>query len=172
MLVVVVVGHGRAGSARIPGHPLRAQQRVDAGGLVEALIPQEAQVRGEFQIYPSGDFLAQDLLVLVEGLEHRLLVSPAKRHHVGGGKLQVRRHAHFGNGDDVLRQHVILEVAAGEHLGERMAHELGHALLALGGSGGLFETFSHSHPPGLDRILQKGHGREKVPAMMIEVEVS
>ena len=55
----------------------------------------------------------------------------------------------------------ILNVAARQHLGKRMAHQFGDALLALGGSGSLFETFGHWYPPGLDRICARHFGASK-----------
>ena len=53
-----------------------------------------------------------------------------------------------------LERSRILNVAARQHLGKRMAHQFGDALLALGGSGILIETFGHWYPPGLDRICR------------------
>ena len=49
-------------------------------------------------------------------------------------------------------EHVVLEVAAGEHLGEGVADEFGDALLALGRAGVGVEAFCHRSLPGLDRI--------------------
>jgi hypothetical protein len=38
---------------------------------------------------------------------------------------------------------VVLEIAAREDVGEGMADQFGHALLALRRTGGLFEAFGH-----------------------------
>ena len=92
------------------------------------------------------------LLVPVERLDDRLLVLAAERHHVGGRELEVRRHPHLGDGDDVLGQHLVLQVAAREHLGERMTDQFGHALLALGGPAFCSKRLAIGQPPGLDRI--------------------
>ena len=40
-------------------------------------------------------------------------------------------------------EHVVLEIAAGQHLGEGVTHELGDALLTLRGAGGGIETLGH-----------------------------
>src|SRR5829696_5015735 len=58
------------GFRHVPLHLLAAQQRVDAGGLVEGLVAEEAELGGEFEVHPVGDLHAQVLPVAPERLEH------------------------------------------------------------------------------------------------------
>src|SRR5215211_6122611 len=52
----------------VPPHFLAPQQRVDARGLVEALVAAEAQVGGEFKVDAGRHLMAQVLPVALERL--------------------------------------------------------------------------------------------------------
>src|SRR5690242_2773851 len=82
-------------------HPRGVQQLLDALGLVEPLVDAEADVRREFQVHAMGDLAAQIALVALERVDHLLDVAAAERHHVDGGELEVRRHAHLRHRDHV-----------------------------------------------------------------------
>src|SRR5579875_3145636 len=68
----------------------RPQQPVNSLGFIEAFIKTEANLRRKFQIYATRDLRTQFPLVAVESVEDRLGVASAERHHVNGGKPQVR----------------------------------------------------------------------------------
>src|SRR5215471_700630 len=100
-----------ATSLQVALHPLGVQQLLDALGLVEPLVDAEADVGREFQVDAMGDLAAQVALVALERLDHRLLVAAAERHHVDGGELEVRRHAHLGHRDQVGLDDRIMHLA-------------------------------------------------------------
>ena len=56
-----------------------------------------------------------------------LRVRAAERHDVDRSRAEVGRHAHFRHRDHVALEHRIMHLAARQHLGERMAHELADA---------------------------------------------
>ena len=154
-----------SGPCGVARHLLGAQERRDASGLVEGLVAEEAQVGREFQVHAPRHLLAQRLPVAIERRDHRRLVPAAERHHVGGGELQVRRHAHLGDGDDVRAEHRVLEVAAREHLGERVTNEFGDALLALRGTGVRSKRLAISSVSGMRTghcAARREHGRRHV----------
>src|SRR5215813_2442667 len=102
-------------------HPRRMQQLLDARGLVEPLVDAEADVGRELHVHPMGDLAAQEPLVALERIEHRLLVLAAERHHVDGGELEVGAHAHLGHGDHVLLDHRVVHLAARQDVGDGVA---------------------------------------------------
>jgi len=83
---------------------------------------------------------AQEFLVALERSQHDLDVVSAERHHIDGGKLEIRRHPHFGHGDDVALEVGVMHAAMGEDVGNRMPHQLADAQLPLraAGSGTFF----------------------------------
>ena len=109
----------------------RAQQLVDALGLLEALVDPEADIGREFQIDAVGDFAAQEFLVALKGGEHLIGVAAGERHDVDGRQPQVGGHAHLRHGNEMALDHRVMHVAAGEHLGHGVTHQLADAQLAL-----------------------------------------
>src|SRR5215472_6231930 len=112
-------------------HPRGMQQFLDALGLLEPLVEAEADVRREFHVDAMRDLAAQEALVALERVEHRLLVAAAERHHVDGGELEVRRHANLGHGDDMALDDRIMHLAARKNVGDRVADHLAGAQGAL-----------------------------------------
>jgi len=108
---------------------------VDSPRLVECLVWEEADLGRELEIDGVGNLAADVLAVALKGLEHWRQVFSSQRHNVDGGEPQVGRHAHLGDGHDMGGEHVVVHVAAREHLGEGVADELAHAQLALRGAG-------------------------------------
>ena len=88
----------------------RAQQRVDAGRLLERLIARKRMSAAYFRLTLAGDLGAQLLLVAVQRLDHRLRVLAAERHDEDGRELQVRAHLHLRHGHDPCPEHGILDV--------------------------------------------------------------
>ena len=84
-----------------------------------------------FRLTALRDLRADVALVAGERLEHRLGVAAAERDHVDGRELQIGRQAHLGDRDHVRGQHVVVDVAARQHLGELVADQLADAQLAL-----------------------------------------
>ena len=96
---------------------------------------------------------AEHLAVAVERLHHRALVLAAERHHVGGGELEVGRHAHLRDGDHMLGQHVVLDVAA--RRAPRRAHGARVRRRAAGAARGrlrIRNVWHGTRSPGSDRI--------------------
>src|ERR1043166_4708294 len=123
----------------------RAQQLLDPLRLVEPLVEPEPDVGREFQIDLAGNDAGRLGSVAFERGDARLLVAPAQRHHVDGREPQVGTHADFRHRDHVAFEHGIVHLALGQHLGERMAHRLAHAQLALRRAGGGFTMLSARH---------------------------
>ena len=91
-------------------------------------------------------------LVGLSGYLPLLGATATERHDVAGRELQIRRQAPFGHRDDVLGQHLVMNVAAREQLRQRMTDHFADAQLALVGTGG-FCGFCHgSRSPGSDRM--------------------
>src|SRR6185503_1544880 len=120
-----------SGLLQVLRHLRRAEYLVDAPCLVEGLVGREADVGCELEVYGMRNLAADVALVALERRQHGPHVLAAERHHVDGGKLEVRRHAYLGDGDHVTRQHVVVDFASAQHLGQRMTDQLAHAKLAL-----------------------------------------
>src|SRR5579871_2678106 len=112
-------------------HARGVQQLLDARGLLEPLVDAEADVGRELHVDAMGDLAAQVALVALERLDHRLLVAPAERHHVDGGELEVRRHAHLGHRDDMALDDGIMHLAARQDVGDGVTDHLAGAQCAL-----------------------------------------
>ena len=80
-----------------------------------------------------GDVAAQEPAVALEGGEDGVGVLAAERHDEDGGELEVGRHAHFRHGDDRALQRRVVDLAALEDVGQRVADQFADAKLALGG---------------------------------------
>src|SRR5690606_18322537 len=87
----------------VTSHSLAVEQAIDACRLVEALVFAEADLRRELEVHGPGDLAADILGIARERCNDRRDVVAAERHDVHRRELQVRRHAHFGNGDDGAR---------------------------------------------------------------------
>ena len=70
--------------------------------------------------------------MLVQRLDDRVGILGAERRDEGGGDLQVGRHAHLGNRDHRRLDQRVDDLAALQRFGQRMAHLLADAKLALG----------------------------------------
>ena len=68
----------------------------------------------------------------IEGGDQRIGALAAERNDEGGGELEVRRHAHFRHGDHHALEGRIVDLAALENLGKRVADQFADAQLALG----------------------------------------
>ena len=77
------------------------------------------------------DLAAEKFLVAVEGGDRRLGALAAQRHDIGGGQPEVRCHPHLGHGHHHPLEGGIVDFAALEDLGQRMAHQFADAKLAL-----------------------------------------
>ena len=113
-----------------------SQYLLDPFRFVESFVDVESEVRCELQVNAMRDLAAQKFFVALERRDDRLRVASAERHHVDGGEPQVRRHAHLRHRDHVALDHRIMDVAARQHVGKRMADQLADAKRALGGAGG------------------------------------
>lgn len=89
--------------------------------FVEALVDQEFELGGIFQVHPPCDLRLEIGGVGPERLEHDLLVLAEERLHEDGRVAQVGRHADFGDRDEMLFQHVVMHVAAGENVRQDVA---------------------------------------------------
>src|SRR5579872_1886045 len=79
----------------------RSQKLLDPFCLGESFVDQKAKVRSKFQVNAMRDLAAQIAFVAVKCGHHGFLIASAERHHVDGGKAQVRAHAHFRNSDEM-----------------------------------------------------------------------
>ena len=62
-----------------------------------------------------------------ERFEHRVLVGAEQRLHEHQCVAEVGRHAHFGDADEMAGERFVMDVAAHQHFGQRMAHLLADA---------------------------------------------
>ena len=83
------------------------------------------------QVEAVRDLAAKELLDALERCDHRVGVAAAERHHVDRRELQVRRHTHLGNGDDVAFEIGIVDLTLRQNLGNCMANGFADAQLTL-----------------------------------------
>ena len=121
-----------SGLLEVLGYLGGAEYLVDSPRFVERLVGQEADFRRELEIDRVGDLAPDELPIAVQSLKHGFQVLAAQRHDVDRGKPQVGRHAYLGDGHDVGGEHLVVDLAARQHLGQRVANELADAQLALG----------------------------------------
>ncbi len=107
------------------------QQPVDARDLIEGCVFAEAHFRRDTKIDVLRDLTADVFAVARQRCEHDVRVLAAKRHDIGSGKPEIRRHPHFGDRHDMRREHVIVDLTAREHLGEFVTNEFAHPQLTL-----------------------------------------
>src|ERR1051325_11720579 len=120
---------------KVAVHLRSVQQLLDALGLAEPLVDAEADVGREFQVHAMCDLAAQEALVALERVDHRLIVAAAERHDVDGGELEVRRHAHLRHRDHVTLDDRIMHLAARQNVGDGVTDHLAGAQCALARSG-------------------------------------
>src|SRR5262245_47350888 len=82
------------------------------------------------------DLAAQELLVALEGSDHGVGVASAERHHIDRCKLEVRRHPHFRQSNDVTLEVGVMHIAVRQDLRERVTHGLADPQLTLRAAGG------------------------------------
>src|SRR5262245_5470191 len=107
-------------SVEVTRNVWRGEQLVDALRARERGVDLESELRHEPHADAPRKLAAQEALMLVEMLDRILGAFAAKGQNVDGGELQVRRHAHFRNGQRIAVEHVVDDLAAGEDFGERM----------------------------------------------------
>ena len=122
-----------------------SQNLLDPFRFVESLVGAKTNLRCEFQVNAMRDLAAQEFLVALERRDNLLLVLAAERHHVDRREPQVRAHAHFRHRDHVAFDDGIVDVAARQHLGERMANQFADAQRALRGAGGTIAVMVTGH---------------------------
>ena len=115
-------------SLEVPRDRRRSQERVHARLRVEARIQGEAQIGSELEIDAPRDESAQFLLVAVERLDRRSGALAAERHHQNRRQLEVRRHAHGGDGQRMAIERVVAHFAAREDVGDRVADQFADPL--------------------------------------------
>src|ERR1700743_3122714 len=108
-----------------------------------------------------GDLAAQELFIAVECSYHDLGILPAERHHIDGRKLEVRRHPDLGHRDDMPLEIGIMNIAVRQDLGNRMAHGLADAQLALRAAAGRVLLMMAGHYPILMQNPDRRHSPRK-----------
>ncbi len=110
------------------------EQIVDLPVIVEARIVAETDFGHVFHLAQlAAETAADEFRVTVERHDDGIVVGHAKWRHIGGGDLQVGRHAHFRYGDHGLFDQVVAHFAALEDLSNGGANLFANAKHALGG---------------------------------------
>ena len=135
-----------------------SQYLLDPFRFVESLVGAKTNLRCEFQVNAMRDLAAQEFLVALERRDNLLLVLAAERHHVDGREPQVRAHAHFRHRDHVAFDDRIVDVAARQHLGERVANQFADAQRALRRAGGMFAVMMTGH----NNFTRRHHPRRRL----------
>ena len=132
-------------ACRDRARPWCSQYLLDPFRFRESLVDSKPDFRCEFQVNATRDLAAQIFLVALECRQHLVEIAAAERHHVDGGEPHVGRHAHFRHGDEMAFEHRVMHVAARQHVGHRVAHELADAQRALRRLAGAFAMLLSCH---------------------------
>src|SRR5260370_10817522 len=107
------------------------QQLVDADGMVEGGVEGEGEPRGEAQRHLARELCAQIAGAARQPLDDFGGMTPAQRHAIGRGVLELRADPALGHRHRNLLQRRITQLAALKNVRQGMAQLLAHPQLSL-----------------------------------------
>src|SRR5713101_4942364 len=139
-------------------HRRCSQQFLYSFRFIESFVDAEADVRCEFQVNAPRDLAAQELLVALQRRDHLVGVAPAERHDIDGRELQVRRHPHLGDRDNVTLELRVVHAALRKNIRDGVTHDFADPQLTLRAAGGgiLFVMAGHGSKSGLPSSSANG----------------